>query len=435
MRTREEYHLRVFSGRSVLIVPDGRVEEFAEGKPSADAKARYAKIREALEQGFLVDEIRGCKSAPGASSGDLLDAHYKQCLKSIVSSVTSEVGRALVGLTVLQLVVKAIEPSQSIRLHKGGSGEFSWKEGISMRSLDAGYISPTLRDEGLLKLNKFGFMMTRSLAENYPYSKVYKAALKGAKDEWAEITDALEEGRLSPVESLRFMLGLLINNAEYFNTLADEALEKTESSIESGGLSDVASVLDLMLRHIEIADYKARIFELLLHSYYQALEDLGVLHEGSLKPLSQMRSANKKHGNIGDVEVFDGKVIVEAWDAKYGKPYLRDELEELSDKIINHPLVQKVGFVCSGNPIRDDEIKTRVADIASVTGVSIQLVSVWEWLEANLAQLIGCDVKPSDLGRAWVRAYVQSLSQQRREKAPIDEPCQQWLEAWLKVIS
>ena len=36
----------------------------------------------------------------------------------------------------------------------------------------------------------------------------------------------------------------------------------------------------------------------------------------SLKPLSQMRSANKKHGNIGDIELLEDRQIVEAWDAK-----------------------------------------------------------------------------------------------------------------------
>ncbi len=37
-----------------------------------------------------------------------------------------------------------------------------------------------------------------------------------------------------------------------------------------------------------------------------------------------MRSANKKHGNIGDLEVLEKSNIIEAWDAKYGKAYLRD---------------------------------------------------------------------------------------------------------------
>ena len=68
-----------------------------------------------------------------------------------------------------------------------------------------------------------------------------------------------------------------------------------------------------------------------MHSLFQVLEDQGSFEGGFLKPLSQMRSANKKHGNVGDIEITAGKRnglhIVESWDAKYGKAYLRDEIE------------------------------------------------------------------------------------------------------------
>lgn len=34
--------------------------------------------------------------------------------------------------------------------------------------------------------------MTRSLAENYPYSPVYKANIRGARLEWLSIVEAIE---------------------------------------------------------------------------------------------------------------------------------------------------------------------------------------------------------------------------------------------------
>ncbi|OQX14013.1 MAG: hypothetical protein BWK73_10625 [Thiothrix lacustris] len=50
-----------------------------------------------------------------------LDEQYQALLTKLADSVTSEVGRALVDLTVLQLTIKAISPEQNIRLHKGGN--------------------------------------------------------------------------------------------------------------------------------------------------------------------------------------------------------------------------------------------------------------------------------------------------------------------------
>ncbi len=38
-----------------------------------------------------------------------------------------------------------------------------------------------------------------------------------------------------------------------------------------------------------------------------------------------------------------------------------------------------------------------------------------------------------ELASAWITAYAESLAQKRREIAPIDEPCHQWLTT-LKAI-
>ena len=54
---------------------------------------------------------------------------------------------------------------------------------------------------------------------------------------------------------------------------------------------------------VDNSPYSARLFEIALHSLFQALEDQMVL-DGYLKPLCQMRSANKKHGNIGDIRDY-----------------------------------------------------------------------------------------------------------------------------------
>ncbi|MGJ5673670.1 MAG: hypothetical protein ACR9NN_08705 [Nostochopsis sp.] len=41
--------------------------------------------------------------------------------------------------------------------------------------------------------------------------------------------------------------------------------------------------------------------------------------------------------------------------------------------------------------------------------------------------LIEETVSEQELAVAWIRAYIESKPQQRREIAPIDEPCYQWL--------
>jgi hypothetical protein len=131
-----ELHLRVYANRSELVLSDGTVQAFHEGGMSQAAKTRYRKIAVELSNGYLERQILACRDRSSNLDFSELTQAHKHLLNRLVQSVTSEVGRALVGLTILQLCVKSIEPEQNIRLHKGsiGTRDFSWCDGISMRS-------------------------------------------------------------------------------------------------------------------------------------------------------------------------------------------------------------------------------------------------------------------------------------------------------------
>ena len=100
-----------------------------------------------------------------------------------------------------------------------------------------------------------------------------------------------------------------------------------------------------------------------------------------------MRSANKKHGNIGDIEISaskNGLSIIEAWDAKFGKTYLRDELEELSDKLESHSETELVGFITDETPNLGKEIEKRVKELEDVFNLSINILSFDDWVSFQL---------------------------------------------------
>lgn len=420
-----EPRLEVYSDRSVLVDETGAQSEFKEGTPTDAAKQRLRTLKESLGQGFLANIIQNLKTA--SPDIDPIDLTHLGILEDLVQSMTSEVGRAIVGLTILQLSVKAIVPAQSIRLHKGGGtrgGGFSWREGISMRVLDKHFITPVLRQYNLLRLNADGFMMTRSLAENYPYSLLYKAAIRGGKSQWLTVTELVESGQLDSLKALRHLLSLLINRSEIFQKSADQALSSVTSVVPS--ITTLQDAVDFIKDYVDASPYSARVFEIALHSLFQALEDQRVF-EGALKPLCQMRSANKKHGNIGDIEVAETSTsleILEAWDAKYGKPYLRDELEELNEKLCDHSETKTAGFVVDGPPNLKEEIRTRLEEISDLHDLQILVLSFEDWV-AEMAKRTELD--PERLGQMWIIAFAESLCQRRRERAPIDEPSDAWV--------
>ncbi|MDA7527929.1 hypothetical protein N8590_02975, partial [bacterium] len=214
----DDEFLKVMLGRSELHLVNIAPEVFYEGPQSADAIARYAKIRSCLENDFLENLITEIKGNPTGVSE--IPQEIVRELEELVDSISSEKGRGLVGLTLMQLCIKAICVEQSIRLHKGASHNsgdgFSWCEGISMRVLDKNFFTPVLRNHGLISLNKDGIMMTRSLAENYPYSKFYKAALRGAKSQWLNLTDLIETEQVDPLAALKVLVALLLNRRQAF---------------------------------------------------------------------------------------------------------------------------------------------------------------------------------------------------------------------------
>lgn len=366
---------------------------------------------------------------------DLIDSTTKECLNALVESVTSEVGRALIGLTVMQLTIKAIDPSQNIRLHKGGSAtnSFSWQDGISMRVLDKSYVTPVLRKYDLVRLNADGFMMTRSLAENYPYSLLYKAQLRGARNEWLTIVEALEANSSDPLSALQYLVSLLFNKAEQFQLASSKLLDNCKVYLKK--VQDEKNIISLIRSHISDSSYAARLMEVSMHALMQAAVKSGAFGLNTLKPLSQMRSANKKHGNIGDIELLEDLSIIESWDAKYGKAYLREEIDEVTEKFGNHSSVNIVGFVTTLPPDFSKEIRAKLESVKQLHGIEIKILTFEEWVEMIFIRVENENtLNRLQLAKNWLVAYAECIAQKRRHIAPIDEPCIDWVNELIAKI-
>ena len=230
------------------------------------------------------------------------------------------------------------------------------------------------------------------------------------------------------------LLCRLLNAATELNELGNDVIARMRMTLANSKYNQLNAVQNLIKTHIDTSAYAARLLEIAMHSLMQAKEELGLLIERSLVPISQMRSANKKHGNIGDIELSDGANIVEAWDAKYGKTYLRDELEELIDKLDTQSALELAGFVSNDEPVRMGELKRRIDEIDDLLGVRIEAITFDNWVRLQVARASQVDnVKALQLPERWLIAYVESIAQKRRKIAPIDEPCVDWLRS-LKAL-
>lgn len=431
----EPKHLRVYEDKSEYHSGDGDTETFQEGAISSEANKRIKQVKDAFEDGFLIRVVDTLNDATEKVNRDHISDVATRCVNGLVDSLTSEVGRALIGLSVMQLCVKSIVPEQNIRLHKGSvnSKSFSWVEGIPMRTLDKKHVTPTLRKYDLLRLNADGFMMTRSLAENYPYTHLYKANLRGAREEWLTLVEEVESENTSALETLKYLISRLINVAADFSDEASALLSEAETIVAK--CADRESTKSILVKHTEESDYAARLLEINMHALAQAAVESGAYGDTEVKPLSQMRSANKKHGNIGDIELLEGDQIVEAWDAKYGKGYLREEIEELKEKLQNHDNVKTVGFVTNVGIDREEEIQKRVNEIEQLYSISLKILTYPDWVNLIYEKVLSTEMATEiELSQKWFTTYCNYLAQQRRDVAPIDEPCSEWVKSLRTLI-
>ena len=429
-------HLRIFEDRSEYHADNRHTEMFHEGTVSQEATRRNQKVRDGFKGGFFEDLISSLLEGKISVDTDKISEPASESVNALVDSLTSQVGRALIGLSVMQLCIKSVCPDQNIRLHKGSfnRASFSWVEGISMRTLDKKYVTPILRKYNLLRLNADGFMMTRSLAENYPYTFLYKARLRGAREQWLILVEELEKGGTSPIETLKYLLSRLINAASIFDEAADELLKSVDEII--GQYANRSSVASLLKQHLDDSDYAARLLEIGMHSLMQAAVETGAFEGMEVKPLSQMRSANKKHGNIGDIELLDEyDQIIEAWDAKYGKAYLREEIEEATEKLRHHAYVKLIGFVTNAEIERSIEISKRIEDIEQLYSVNFEVITYDDWVDRIYGiSLSSGTASEEKLSQKWLVTYCEYLCQRRRANAPIDEPCFDWVLSLSKIL-
>jgi hypothetical protein len=288
-------------------------------------------------------------------------------------------------------------------------------------------------------MNRYGAFMTRTFAENYPYTLFYKAEIAGAKRRgkqgWLLLIDELEMGRVDAEAALLYVLQLLWKASEAFTRLVSELLERLDAWMARPIRLSTGEVAALLQRHIERSEACARLLEVALHALLQALEELHVDLGGTLKPLMPMRTANLKHGNVGDVEVLAGDLVVEAWDAKYDQPYLSDALDELVEKLRGRDLSElRFGYVLLPAKKVYPEVERKIGAIAEQFGVIIRVLAFDEWVHEQSLRGQAIGHSEAAIACAWLRAYAESLTLRRIDKAPIDEPTLEWVKSLLQIL-
>ena len=98
------------------------------------------------------------------------------------------------------------------------------------------------------------------------------------------------------------------------------------------------------------------------------------------------------------------------------------------EKLKNHNSVGLVGFVTTLPPIINKEIIDKLENAKQLHGIDIQIVVYEEWVQSIFNRALNDNlITEIDLAKNWLRTYAECIAQKRRDLAPIDEPCIEWV--------
>ena len=153
-------------------------------------------------------------------------------LRNITDNIDRNKGVYTVLVTLL--VHKLLEPKQDIRYFQD-----KMKNGFSARTMDTKYITPTLKELGLISMAESGWL-TRSLEQPYPYTKDYKGEIsgRGMREAFLVVVDAFQKNKTITENLLR----LILNSAILFKGSSHVEIKKMSSADELM-LSTIISLL------------------------------------------------------------------------------------------------------------------------------------------------------------------------------------------------
>lgn len=230
-------------------------------------------------------------------------------LKTITDSIDRNKGVYTV-LTTLT-VHKLLEPKQDIRFFQD-----KMKNGFSARTIDTKYITPTLKELGLLSMAESGWL-TRSLEQPYPYTKDYKGEIsgKGMKEAFLMVLDAIQKDKSITENVLR----LILNSAILFKKSNHIEIKKI-SNADGLMISTIVEILEKHFTEKYGTHGGSKLPVLAFYAIYKSLlSEMNRYKDCELAPLGSHTASDRTSKSAGDIQVMKGKEVFEAVEIKLDK--------------------------------------------------------------------------------------------------------------------
>jgi len=235
-------------------------------------------------------------------------------LMVFVKTITDNIDRNKGVYTVLitLMVHKLLFPKQDIRYHQD-----KMKKGFSARTVDTKYITPTLKELGLLSMAESGWL-TRSLEQPYPYTMDYEGEIsgKGMKEAFLTVIDAFQKDKGITENLLR----IILNSAILFRESNHIEIKKLSSNDTEIMISTIVALLEEHFTEKYGTHGGSKLPVLAFYAIYKMLlSEIGRYKGCELAPLGSHTASDRTSKSAGDIQVMKDGQLFEAVEVKLDK--------------------------------------------------------------------------------------------------------------------
>lgn len=368
------------------------------------------KYNKALEE-FNRDE--------GKSFFDSLPTNAKKWLITIAKYSESQKG--VISVLVTSVTKKIETPRQDVRYHQD-----QLQGGYSGRTLDTQYVTPFMKKNFRRIAMKEAGWLTRSLEQPYPYTLDYQGKIrnKEVRNAFLQILNDVEVNNADPEKYLVSLFILLIRQSSSIQTLiSKKPVVPAEVSIDL-----IVSRLESHFFGKYTSHGASKLPVIAIYSLYQIMvKELDRYRDKKLKALKSHLAADVRAGEIGDIEVVDGKNrFFEGVEIKLGKPITAEMVNDSFEKF-KTTQVNRYYLLTTADPFVEEEEK---ADLNRVIE-KIRRQHGCEVIVNGLIRSIKYYLRLIGNPEQFVKVYTDNLKYDVSTGTEIKE---QHLRAWLNLF-
>lgn len=297
------------------------------------------------------------------------------------------------GAALTLAAYKILHPEQDIRNHKS-----EYENGFSARGIDTKVTVPFLLKHGLpYNVETHWLSQTLSFAGPFMPDSVLKTVPKKAGPDLIATANLIQNSESN--ERIEKIIVLILEK------MIEERNKGRIPLTKPKNLS-IDEVMVLLHKHFKSPYQKnaPRLPQVAVYAMYQCLmKDVGRYSDFELKPLERMKTANRKSGTVGDIDLWKDKRPIEAVEIKFEIPINEAHVNEAMQKV-KAEAVERYFILSTAETLSNEagEIQRLIDDFKKTNGCEIIVNGVYGTLKYYLRLL--------ESTNEFINAYTDLMS-------------------------